>query len=101
MKLIDEDSLAKLQEVMHHILQYKAGNVQSGLIDIYRIFVISSHKQQYDQVDVFILMPCLRSNFEDILAIYDIKGHTDTRSLDIEDYKVFKFGKDENFIQSK
>lgn len=46
-------------------------------------------------------MPCLRSNFEDILAIYDIKGHTDTRSLDIEDYKVFKFGKDENFIQSK
>lgn len=47
-------------------------------------------------------MPSLRSDFDEMESVYDIKGYVDSgRSLSPEDVKNFKFGKDENFICSK
>ena len=46
-------------------------------------------------------MPCLRSKIEDILNVYDLKGFTEGRRLNLDEYENFKFGKDENFVESK
>lgn len=88
-------------EIMGDVLQYEQNNPTTYIIDIYRIFVVQSLKDNYRQVDAYILMPCLRPNFEDILAVYDLKGHTEARNLSPKDFKIFKFGKDQNFINSK
>jgi hypothetical protein len=48
----------------------------------------------------YIVMPHIRSDFDHCIKTFDIKGHLEARMIDEEDSKDFKFGKDENFIQS-
>ncbi len=50
---------------------------------------------------IFMIMPNVRGTFNDTIRVFDIKGHTDGRSKDIEDFKNFRFGKDENYLQSE
>ena len=45
-------------------------------------------------------MPSLRPNFENIMAMYDIKGHCEGRQISNKDFKIFKFGKDQNLSVS-
>ena len=53
------------------------------------------------QTDIYILMPSLRTNYDHMLNMFDIKGYIDSaRSASAEDFKAFKFGKDENFVNS-
>jgi hypothetical protein len=82
-------------------LAYLTENPGSCIVPIFRIFIVESTKDQFHQVDNFLLMPSLRPNFDELLALYDLKGHTDARNLSAEDFQIFKFGKDDNFIQGK
>lgn len=52
------------------------------------------------QADIFMIMPCVTPKFEEIFNVYDIKGFVEGRALNIKDLNMFKFGKDENFLQS-
>lgn len=51
--------------------------------------------------DRYILMPNIRAHFDSEIRTFDIKGHLDARIIDQEDFLDFKFGKDENFIESE
>lgn len=46
-------------------------------------------------------MPNIRPNFDHSIKTFDIKGHLESRTIDADDSKDFKFGKDENFIKSE
>ena len=70
-------------------------------MDIYRIYKVESMKEKYSRTDLYLLMPSLRVDFQHVISIYDIKGYVDNgRSLSHEDFKTFKFGKDQNFVSS-
>lgn len=51
--------------------------------------------------DRYIIMPNIRANFDDCIKAFDIKGHLEARAINHEDFIDFKFGKDENFVQSE
>jgi hypothetical protein len=46
-------------------------------------------------------MPCLRGPVEQIINVYDLKGYTEGRRLNHDEYIDFRFGKDENFVECK
>lgn len=48
--------------------------------------------------DPFLVMPNVKPSSG---VLFDIKGHCDSRFVPENDFRDFKFGKDENFIKSR
>ena len=63
------------------------------------IVVLNSvHANNHTWRDPFVVMPNLR---QPGCILYDIKGHTDNRTVPFRDCQDFLFGKDVNFLKSK
>ena len=100
--MIDLETLERMEDIFDEILKFKDHNEQNYLVDIYRVYKVESMREKFRRTDLYILMPSLRGDFDDIISVFDIKGYVDSgRSLSAEDFETFKFGKDENFISSK
>ena len=100
-KLIDEESLKKYDEIFEDLQHFEEEKESDYLINIFRVFLIDCEEKNHKYRDIFLLMPCLRGNVEDIINIYDLKGYTEGRRLNPIEYEDFKFGKDENFVDCK
>jgi hypothetical protein len=67
---------------------------------MYFIFVVEYMISNMKVLDRYIVMPNIRANFDKCIKTFDIKGHLELRTIDADDFIDFKFGKDENFVQS-
>ena len=82
-KLIDEETLAKMNEIFSEVIEFKDScQMEDCLIDIYRVYQVESIKtnSNFKQTDLYILMPSVRTQFEHIMNVFDIKGFIDSPS---------------------
>lgn len=68
------------------------------LVKIYFIFILDYTISGVKLTDRYVLMPNIRTNFDNCVKTFDIKGHLEARAIEHEDFIDFKFGKDLNFI---